>query len=283
MDEEEVNDDDNEDSMSDDDDEEYLALFTNVIDGWCEGIIESDSQIVHSEQETISSILKKCRRLVKAISRSSLLSNFVSRLRAEMKITRSLSLDCPTRWNSTHRLIQNLLVNKPLLVRFFAEYKHTVVLSKTQQNKWNELEMSRQDWRTMENIELVLRPFHDATKLISGQTYPTIGMSYFAITGIRDFLIDQSPPSNTQLSVLKRLLLDQMKMYFDEDYDQYQWIKVGLSEKEINQFPSHVRNLILEKLELTTQLLHRKFKAYLFFALYSYAAHNSVCSSKIKH
>ena len=110
--------------------------------------------------------------------------------------------------------------------------------------------MSRQDWRTMENIELVLRLFHDATKLISGQTYPTIGMSYFAITGIRDFLIDRSPPLNTQLSVLKRLLLDQLKIYFDEDYDQYQWIKVGLSGKELNQFPSHVRNMISEKLEV---------------------------------
>ena len=50
-------------------------------------------------------------------------------------------------------------------------------------------------------------------------------------------------------------------MYFDDDYDQYQWIKVGLAEKELNQFPSYVRNLISEKLEMDSLVTSSKVRS----------------------
>ena len=42
----------------------------------------------------------------------------------------------------------------------------------------------------LELIEFVLHPFVHATKLISGSQYPTIGISYFAVIQIREFLED---------------------------------------------------------------------------------------------
>ena len=230
MGDEEVSDYNSDDSDTDEEADESSDLDGDVFDNWSQDVSRSDTDIGTAEQETISSTIAKCRRLIKTISKSSVLTNFVDRLKIDMKLSRSLALHCPTRWNSTHRLVKSMLINKSLLTRLFVEHKHSLTLTTKQHQKMSELELSRDDWTTLENIELVLRPFYQASKLISGQSYATIGMSYFAITGIRDFLMDQSSASNVQLNECKRLLLEQINRYFEHDYDQIQWIKVSLLE-----------------------------------------------------
>lgn len=217
------------DGYDDEENEEETPFFNHIVDNWDQDIINSDADIVHDEQQRISTTLKKSRRLVNAISKSTIVHGFIEQLRTELNINRSLIIDCPTRWNSTYRLIEAVLVNKQLLIRFFSEYKHVASLTQKQQCKWKELEFDRADWMTMENLEAVLLPFYNATKLISGQKYPTIGLCYFAVAGVRDFLSDQNL-SNRQLVVMKELLLDQLTVYFDNDEDQFKWIKVNFSD-----------------------------------------------------
>ena len=225
----EIGDDDNGDSENENEHDDPGSFFKETFDGWYEDVINSDSALINNEQHRISSMLKKCRRLTVSIGKSSVASAFMEQLRVELKVTRSMIVDCPTRWNSTHRLIDATLINKPVLVRFFAEFKHIAALTKRQQLKWIELELNPDDWTLLEILDVVLRPFYDATKLISSQKYPTIGICYFAISGIKDFLFDQSS-SNQSLNVIKSLLLDQMHHYFDADRAQYQLMKVIAQE-----------------------------------------------------
>jgi hypothetical protein len=66
--------------------------------------------------------------------------------------------------------------------------KHDIGLSKKQTAKLSSIELDQYDWKMLELIEFVLRPIVHATKLVSGSKYPTIGISYFAIFQIREFL-----------------------------------------------------------------------------------------------
>jgi len=108
-----------------------------------------------SEDESLKRILKRAFALVRKVNKSS-------------KATKKLILfchkklvgNCPTRWSSTYLLIDRLLeVRTPL----------TQVLEELQ---WENLMTS--EWRTLENLHPLLKPFAQYTSLVSGEEYTTI-------------------------------------------------------------------------------------------------------------
>ena len=78
-----------------------------LTDNWAVDVVDTDTAIMCHDQTVISNALDKCRRLVKLINKSSILSAFVQRLKIENKVSRSLAIDCKSRWSSTHRLISS--------------------------------------------------------------------------------------------------------------------------------------------------------------------------------
>ena len=72
----------------------------------------------------------------------------------------------------------------------------------------------------LETTELVLRPIVYATQIINDSKCPTIGISYFAIFQIQEFLQDVknfSVNDSKILHYLKSLLLKQVRKYFIDD------------------------------------------------------------------
>ena len=72
----------------------------------------------------------------------------------------------------------------------------------------------------LEATELVLRPIVYATQIINGSKYPTVGISYFAIFQIREFLQEVknfSVNDSKILHYLKSLSLKQVRKYFIDD------------------------------------------------------------------
>lgn len=88
-------------------------------------------------------------------------------------------------------------------------------------------ELNREEWSILENLEEVLESFFEATKLVSGKKYSTIGLGYFAITSLKEYLQERS--GNYEIDQLKYLLLNQFINYFDNDFDQYTLLKVNYS------------------------------------------------------
>ena len=86
--------------------------------------------------------------------------------------------------------------------------------------------MNREEWAILETVEQVLRAFLQATKVISGQQYSTVGLAFFAISHLREYLEEQKEIDTPQLNHLKRLLLRQFKKYFEDDADQLDMLKV---------------------------------------------------------
>ena len=78
----------------------------------------------------------------------------------------------------------------------------------------------------LETVEQVLRAFLQATKVISSQQYSTVGLAFFAISHLKEYLEEQKETDTPQLNHLKRLLLRQFKKYFEDDADQLDMLKV---------------------------------------------------------
>ena len=87
--------------------------------------------------------------------------------------------------------------------------------------------MNQHEWQIFDIINIVLNPFVQATNLISGSQYPTIGITYFSIAQIPEFLEDST---NIDLDInyddmnlliyLKQLLLDQIEKYFIQNDEE---------------------------------------------------------------
>jgi hypothetical protein len=86
------------------------------------------------------------------------------------------------------------------------------------------LELNREEWAILEVVEEILTSFFEATKLVSGKKYSTIGLGYFAITNLKEYLEERS--GNNEIDRLKDLLLNQLTNYFENDFDQYELLKV---------------------------------------------------------
>src|ERR1700722_3792667 len=70
----------------------------NSYDAWTEDIVITEDSIDCIEQNIISMCMDKCRNLVKMISKSTILNEYVSRLKQEYQVTQNLAIDCRTRW-----------------------------------------------------------------------------------------------------------------------------------------------------------------------------------------
>ncbi|CAF1498789.1 unnamed protein product [Adineta ricciae] len=193
-----------------------------VHDNWEEGVVVDRSSIACIEQYTISQAIQKCRGLVKTINKSSILSSFVSYYKTKTNVKNSLIIDCKSRWSSTHRLIQSILLHKQIIGRQYAE-KYDLNLTNKQLTKLSKFELNRQEWEILDQTEKILLSFAEATAMISGKTYSTIGLGYLAITSIKETLEERT--GNREADQLKSLLYDQLTHYFENDSDQYELLK----------------------------------------------------------
>ncbi|CAF1488986.1 unnamed protein product, partial [Didymodactylos carnosus] len=226
----------------DDNDDEIEDADDGMNDHWDEGVICEENgdiatslrlttgttatEITVEEQEYIGATVEKMRTITKMITKSSIISEYVNKVKLRYNIKRTVNLDTKTRWNSTQRSIETFLMNKEAIVALHHE-KSNLKLSKSQRNKLIGNELDSEGWLMLDTIETVLRPFKFATEFISGQHYSTIGTAYNAIIQIKEYLEDTSG-SSTNLDKLKALLLQRLKQYFFEDELQLQLLQVRL-------------------------------------------------------
>ncbi len=80
----------------------------------------------------------------------------------------------------------------------------------------------------------VLKSFRDATVLLSGQKYATLGLSYFVIAGLQQYLatVEKDPFEN----LLKNKLLLKFEYYFGREFISIQQIQASLVSAKNNLF-----------------------------------------------
>ncbi|CAF4089715.1 unnamed protein product [Rotaria sordida] len=210
---EEVNDkssgeDENVDSSEETEEERYWSS-----DLWSRDVI-TDLDLANDLQQHISTVLNKCRSLIKMVNKSTNLSRYIDKLKDISKIRRSLSIDCKSRWNSTKLMLENMLKLKSLIIQLHSD-KHDLSLTTERKIKLASLELTSDEWRTISSLKKALVPFHEATKLISGQKYCTI---------------ETNVDNDLFVNEIQNNLLDQLVKYIDNDKEQFDLIIVCLDD-----------------------------------------------------
>jgi hypothetical protein len=188
--------------------------------------VNVDPDSTNDLQQIVGGVLSKCRSTIKMINKSCNLSSYMENLKDNSNdLKNSLSIDCKSHWNSTKFMITNLLKCKSLIGQLHSD-KHILSLNYKMKAKLSNLELTADEWFIMKSIEKVLTPFESATKMMSGQQYPTIGVAFCSIRKIKSFL-ESNEESNTFINEMKDLLLEQLIHYIDDDKDQLNLIIVS--------------------------------------------------------
>lgn len=142
-----------------------------------------------------------------------------------LKIVRQLALDCVTRWNSTHYMLQTFLLHKRVFLSLF-DQKRQLPISKKRFDKLSSLELNTDEWEILSVVYKALEPFAEATNFLSGSQYPTIGLCLFAIRKIREYFDRDVRDENPLMAPIRSFLSSALNHYFDEDSGQFQFLLV---------------------------------------------------------
>ncbi|CAF2116919.1 unnamed protein product [Rotaria magnacalcarata] len=208
---------DEEESLLDNNDEEF-------VDDWTTNVIQSDFDIA-CEQNMIIIVIKKCRGLVSMIKRSTIITLYFDTERKQANIKRNLCYDVKSRWNSTFSMIDSFLVLRQLIQKLFS-YKHQLTIQPKQVKKLADYELTSDDWNVLLVLHSILKPFYHATKVMSGRQYPSIGLAFYLLTRLKNFLQQNDRKESSMEKRLKQLLLKQLLHYFESDDEQMELLKL---------------------------------------------------------
>ncbi|CAF4139247.1 unnamed protein product, partial [Adineta steineri] len=228
-----------------DDEEQYVDI---IDDNWS---LDIDTNAVAIEVvEMTNKLLKKCRTIAKLTKKSYIVANFIR----TNHTSNMISIDCKSRWNSTHRLIETIIGAKSVLMKLFAE-KKALKLRKEQFEKLKEVELKNEDWELLKCLQRVLKPFRIATQMMSGKYYPSIGLAYHAIERLKRYCEKNDDDHNEHVEVLKKLLLTKINQYFYSDVEQLQNLQyhayfdpaahLSFDDVEKTQCEKYIRHLVL--------------------------------------
>ena len=179
----------------------------------------------HIDAIHISELMGKCRVIVGTIRRASILHEMVNTIANNLSINVDLILDMRIRWNSSYQMISRILVYQPVLEELYAQLDSIGGITKGQKDKLIGAYLSSSDWALLQCLRFVLERFLDATELISGQSYPTLSISYVVRLSLHHFLNDLT--GDTNVRAIKRMLLAHYQHYMTLEADSKHAIMVS--------------------------------------------------------
>lgn len=202
----------------------YASDDDGIIDNWTVDDVESHMDTVN-DQEMIISLVKKCRGFVSMIKRSTIITLFFDVERKKAKKNLNLCYDVKSRWNSTFCMINSFVELREVIEKLFV-CKYQLQIQPKQLKKLNDFELTSDEWIILTTLHSILKPFFRATKAMSVSQYPLIGVAFYLLTRLRNFLQQHDKKDPSLKKRLKQLLLAQILHYFDSDDEQVQLLKV---------------------------------------------------------
>lgn len=174
----------------------------------------SDNEIIEekSTMEYIKELIVRVRKLSKCVRKSTKISSFVSKIAKQENFAAStLKIDFHIRWNTTYLMLQRFIQFRQIVTKITEFPRHIENLTKAQVEKLSNLCFSNDDWKHLEMLLSLLRPFFEATKMISGSKYLTLPLSYIIKKILFKFF--ERPNNDKTESELKKIILNKMKYY----------------------------------------------------------------------
>ncbi|GKV51607.1 hypothetical protein SLEP1_g58242 [Rubroshorea leprosula] len=119
-----------------------------------------------------------------------------------------LWLDCPTRWNSTHKMLERAVIYKDVFASFELDDENF---------KWT---LDEEEWKRVGRICELLQPFSEISTLFSGSKYPTSNLYFKHVWKIELCLLENIKCGDIYI----RDMATSMKAKFEKYWDSYSLI-----------------------------------------------------------
>ena len=121
-------------------------------------------------------------------------------------------------------MVDSFLSLQEIICKFFDE-KDSVGLRAKQIQKLDRLQLNSKEWSLVKIRSQFLKPFDLATKLLSAQRYPTIGLCLFVLHHFK-LCLEDTDADNGLLRQLNKLLLNSTIHYIDNEEEQMRILQV---------------------------------------------------------
>ena len=177
------------------------------------------------EMQDITITMEKCRTIITTIRKSSILSEFVHTLAVDQSIKAGLIIDMRVRWNSSFKMLQRILLYQVVLDKLYEQLHSLLGVTDQQRRKLVNSKINGNEWNLIQGLRRVLERFDEATKVLSGQNYPTLSLSYAIVNSLSHYLNNRSDDAIE--NKIKELLLYSFGKYMNRDGKEMAFIRAS--------------------------------------------------------
>ena len=178
----------------------------------------------------ISTLLKRIRKLISIILKSSVLNRYVnkeikSKENANNQIhqernkkhrLRGFTLDMNIRWSSTFIMLSRFLLHSSIINSITHNASMITGVKRRQCRTLRKLSFSSLDWTILKAVEHVLAPFNDGTKILSNRHQPTLFITHSVVHALKSIFTTVDNAPLTLENVLKQHLLLVFNFYYEK-------------------------------------------------------------------
>ena len=189
-----------------------LTVLSYVKDSDEEIFYDNDTDFKNTKLKL--SLIQKIRKIVKYVRSSPQRRKTYYNMRRAYDLDETMLLfDVRTRWNSTFYMFAKFIESKAVVD----------MLTATEDNLSN-CKLDKNDWSNINEFMIFLKPFEQATKILSGETYPTLSITVPIYQSLLDHLhkyLLKSDLTKTLETAAKKALCKMEKYYIYFDSEMY--------------------------------------------------------------
>lgn len=186
---------------------------------------EDEDYLSPVDMQDITIAMGKCRTIIATIRKSGILSEFVHTLAVDQSIKAELISDMRVRWNSSYKMLQRVLLYQVVLDKLYEQLDSLLGITDQQRRKLVNSKINGNEWNLIQALRRVLERFDEATKVLSGQNYPTLSLSYAIVNSLSHYLNNRSDDAIE--NKIKELLLNSFDKYTNRDGKEMAFIRVS--------------------------------------------------------
>lgn len=156
----------------------------------------------------ITGAVLKIRNTISILKHSPLQFEAFQKCALEVSLdnTKGLSMDTPIRWNSTFLMLKNAIYYRNAFDRLFLRHGR----------KYAKCAPTKVDWSMAIALCKCLKPFHEATELFSGTTYPTANHFFGKFCSIKLYIADWCNSTDGTIKTMANAMQTKYDKYWEK-------------------------------------------------------------------